>query len=38
MTRTAAIITVAFALALGAPAWAQTHSEAYKDTATPPAS
>ena len=31
MTRTAAIITVALALALGAPAWAQTHSEAYKD-------
>jgi peroxiredoxin len=31
MTRTAALITVALALALGAPAWAQTHSEAYKD-------
>ena len=31
MTRTVAIIIFAFTLALGAPALAQTHSEAYKD-------
>jgi peroxiredoxin (alkyl hydroperoxide reductase subunit C) len=31
MTRTAALITLVLALALGAPALAQTHSEAYKD-------
>ena len=31
MTRTAALITLAVALALGTPVLAQTHSEAYKD-------
>jgi peroxiredoxin len=31
MRKKAALIAVAFALALSVPAWAQTHSEAYKD-------
>jgi peroxiredoxin len=31
MTKKAAVITLVFIMALSVPAWAQTHSEAYKD-------
>jgi peroxiredoxin len=31
MTKKAAVITIVFIMALSVPAWAQTHSEAYKD-------